>query len=106
MGYEVPRLYISIGSISKLDLRRFCYFPNIFTIDTRMIHFWKGIYTKGIMLYEYSQSTILHVPHFRRVLNSNLLNDVFCSVRSDFITLLLSLLNSQNYMGREIPYQH
>ena len=33
------------------------------------MHYCKRIDKKGVLLYEYSQSAILHAPHFRQVVN-------------------------------------
>ena len=33
------------------------------------MYYCKGIDKKGVLLQEYSQSAILHAPHFRRVVN-------------------------------------
>ena len=36
------------------------------------MHYSKGFYKKGVLLHDYSQSAILHAPHFRRVVNGSL----------------------------------
>ena len=43
------------------------YYPNTFNINAPEMYYCKGIDKEGVLLYEYSQSAILHAPHFRWV---------------------------------------
>ena len=43
------------------------YYPNIFTIYALKMPYGKRINKKGVLPHEYSQSAILHGPHFRWV---------------------------------------
>ena len=52
-----------------LPLTCYFYYPNNFNINAFKMQHFKGIDKKGVWLNEYSQSAILHAPHFRRVVN-------------------------------------
>ena len=72
---KAQRAVVSIMSKGRimarvLPLRVFLFsLRNECTIKALKMHYCKGYDKKEVLLHEYSQSVIIHAPHFRRVLN-------------------------------------